>query len=319
MTGRLPQIADLDAGSAGWGFFLCARKDLRTGRNGGVYLDLVLQDVTGEIRAKVFQDVDALKDEFEAGEFVKVQGRGNLFNQRLELVLDRIRRIMPDRDAADGFREEDCIPSAPRPAAEMWEELQRRIAGIEEPHLRELLSRLTAANEERLRVWPAAQHVHHAYRSGLLEHILKISEVAVFLAQAYGARSDLVVAGAILHDIGKLEELSYGVITEYSVEGNLVGHIAIGVGMLRDAARDLPDFPHDLQIELEHLILSHHGAKELGSPVEPMTVEAFILAAADELDARIHQVRRHLADDDSDGRFTAYHPRLKRVLFKTGQ
>lgn len=319
MTGRLPQIADLDAASSGWGFFLCARKDLRTGRSGGVYLDLILQDVTGEIRAKVFQDVEGLKDEFEAGEFVKAQGRGNLFNQRLELILDRIRRIIPDRDAADGFREEDCVPSAPRPAAEMWQELTGRIAAVEDPHLRELLSRLVAANEDRLRIWPAAQHVHHAYRSGLLEHILKIIEVAVALAGAYGARHDLVVAGAILHDIGKLEELSYGVITEYSVEGNLVGHIAIGVGMLRDAVRDLPDFPHDLQVELEHLILSHHGAKELGSPVEPMTVEAFILAAADDLDARIHQVRRHLADDDSDGRFTTYHPRLKRVLFKPGQ
>jgi 3'-5' exoribonuclease len=318
MTGRLPRIADLDAASSGWGFFLCARKDLRTGRNGGVYLDLVLQDVTGEIRAKVFQDVDGLKEEFDAGEFVKVQGRGNLFNQRLELVLERIRRIIPDRDAADGFREEDCIPSAPRPAAEMWQELLGRIASVEHPLLRELLARLVAAHEDRLRIWPAAQHVHHAYRSGLLEHVLKIIEVAVALADAYGARRDLVVAGAILHDIGKLDELSYGVITEYSVEGNLIGHIAIGVGMLREAVRDLPDFPHDLQVELEHLILSHHGSKELGSPVEPMTVEAFILAAADDLDARIHQVRRHLADDDSDGRFTAYHPRLKRVLFKSG-
>jgi 3'-5' exoribonuclease len=109
---RLDQIRGLEAAASGWGFFLCARKELRSGRNGGEYLDLTLQDVTGEIRAKVFQDVDALKQEFDAGEFVKIQARGNVFNQRLELIIDKIRRIMPDRDAIKGFREEDCIPPA---------------------------------------------------------------------------------------------------------------------------------------------------------------------------------------------------------------
>jgi 3'-5' exoribonuclease len=124
------------------------------------------------------------------------------------------------------------------------------------------------------------------------------------------------VAGAILHDIGKLEELSYGVTTEYSLEGNLLGHISIGVGMVRDTAREIPGFPHDLQVQIEHLVLSHHGEKALGSPVDPMTVEAFILAAADDLDAKIHQVRKHIEADDSDGPFTSFHRRLERVLYK---
>src|SRR5262249_33088723 len=141
-------------------------------------------------------------------------------------------------------------------------------------------------------------------------------EIAVGLADAYGARRDLVVAGAILHDIGKLDELSYELATTYTLEGNLLGHITIGVGLVRDTAREIPDFPSELLLEVEHIILSHHGSRENGSPVEPMTVEAFIVAAADELDSRIHQVRRHLADDDTDDRFTSYHPRLKRVLLK---
>jgi len=169
---------------------------------------------------------------------------------------------------------------------------------------------------DRLRIWPAAQTVHHAYRGGLLEHVLKIIDSVVFLADAYGANRDLLVAGAILHDIGKLEELSYGVTTDYSVEGNLLGHITIGAGMVRDMTREIPDFPHDLSVQIEHLILSHHGQKAMGSPVEPMTVEAFILAAVDDLDARIHQVRKHIEADDSDGPFTAYHRRLERVLYK---
>jgi 3'-5' exoribonuclease len=313
---RLPRIAELDHAASGWGFFLCARKDLRSGRSGTEYLDLILQDASGEIRAKVFQDVDTLKLEFDAGEFVKVQGRANLFHGRLEIILDKIRRVMAERDRADGFREDDCILSAPRPVDDMWAELMGRLQNVGHPALRALLLGIAEQHAERLKLWPAARQVHHAYRSGLLEHILKIMEVGDGIAAAYGANRDLVVDGALLHDIGKLQELSYGGSTEYSVEGNLMGHITIGVRMLRDAAAAVPDFPPELELQLAHLILSHHGALELGSPVKPMTVEAFVLAAADDLDAKLHQVRRHLADDDTEGAFTAYHRYLERVLYK---
>ncbi len=312
---RLPNISELSPSSNGWGFFLCARKELRSGK-GGNYLALVLQDISGEIKAKVFQDVDVMKDEFDAGEFVKVQARGNLFNQRLELVLDKIRRVHAERDALDGFREEDYIPCAPRPIDVMWQELQDHIARVESPAVRELLTRATTKYGEQLRIWPAAQSVHHAYRGGLLEHILKIIDIVRFLADAYGVNRDVLIAGAILHDIGKLEELSYGVTTEYSVEGNLLGHITLGAGMVREIAREIPGFPHDLQVRIEHLVLSHHGARALGSPVEPMTMEAFILAATDDLDAKIHQIRKHIETDDSDGPFTSFHRRLDRVFYK---
>lgn len=312
---QLPKIAELVGASNGWGYFLCARKELRSGKSGN-YLALVLQDISGEIKAKVFQDVDQLKDEFDAGEFVKIQARGNLFNQRLELVIDKIRRVHAQRDALEGFREEDCIPCAPRPLDEMWQELEAHVARVSSPPVRELLTRIITKESDRLRIWPAAQAVHHAYRGGLLEHVLKILDSVIFLADAYGANRDVLVAGAILHDIGKLEELSYGVTTEYSVQGNLIGHITIGAGMVRDVAREIPDFPPDLLLQIEHLILSHHGQRAMGSPVEPMTVEAFILSAVDDLDARIHQVRKHIEADDTDGPFTAYHRRLERVLYK---
>lgn len=312
---QLPRITELHGAANGWGYFLCSKKELRSGKSGN-YLALALQDISGEIKAKVFQDVDVLKEEFDAGEFVKVQARGNLFNQRLELVIDKIRRVDPQRDALEGFREEDCIPCAPRPLEEMWRELEAHIAGVSSPAVRALLTRIVSAQADRLRIWPAAQTVHHAYRGGLLEHVLKIIDTVVFLADAYGANRDVLIAGAILHDIGKLEELSYGVTTEYSLEGNMIGHITIGAAMVRDAAREIPDFPHDLLVQIEHLVLSHHGEKALGSPVEPMTVEAFILAATDDLDAKIHQIRKHIDADDSDGSFTSFHRRLERVLFK---
>jgi len=311
---RLPRISAIDANASGTGFYLCARKERRTGR-AGPFLALLLQDVSGELVAKVFQDVEASDQGFDVGDFVAVQGKGNLFNGRLELIVDRIRRVVPD-DAKLGFKEEECIPAAPRPIEEMWQELTDRIAAIESPHVQALLSLMVDRHGDRLRVWPAARQVHHAYRSGLLEHVLKIMEIGAALAGAYQANRDLIVAGALLHDIGKLEELTYTRATEYSVEGNLRGHIVIGAAMVRGAIAELPDFPPDLALEIEHLVLSHHGAKELGSPVVPMTVEALILAAADDLDAKLHQVRRHIADDESEGPFTAYHRNLERVLLK---
>jgi 3'-5' exoribonuclease len=311
---RLPNAKSIDGTAVGTGFFLCARKERRNGRT-GPFLVLLLQDVSGEIDAKVFQDVDAASQQFDAGEFVAVQGKGNVFNGRTELIVDRIRRVIP-ADEALGFREEDCIPCSPRPIDEMWAELQGRIASVEFAPLRALLTSLVERRAEKLRVWPAARQVHHAYRSGLLEHVLEIMKVATFLAESYGLRRDLIIAGALLHDLGKLEELSYDVSIDYSLEGNLIGHIVIGVGMLRDELTRHPDIPREMALELEHMILSHHGSKDLGSPVAPMTPEAFVLAAVDDLDAKMQQIRRHLATDTTPGRFTAYHRYLERVLLK---
>jgi len=312
---RLPFIRELNADSSGLGFFLCCQKELRPGRNGD-FLALVLQDVSGRIAAKVFDDVDRLKGEFEAGEFVKVKGRGNLYNGRLQLIVENIRRVNPEQDRAAGFKEEDCIQSSVRPADEMWAELEALIAGVGDPFIRQLLEVVARQQETKLRLWPAAQVVHHAYRGGFLEHVLKIAQVAVALSEAYGAERDLAVAGALLHDIGKLQELDHDLTTNYSRDGYLVGHIALGAIMVRDAAQQIDNFPPQLLTEIEHVVVSHHGSKEFGSPVEPMTVEAFILAMADDLDAKINQVRQAVEDDTSEAEFTAYHGRLGRVLWK---
>ena len=205
---------------------------------------------------------------------------------------------------------------------EMWEQLQRRITAVASPWLRQLLESVVMGNAERLRTWPAALTVHHAYPGGLLEHILKVAEVGQSVAAAYGADPDLVLAGAVLHDIGKLEELQHDEVTTYTREGNLIGHITLGVMIVRQAAAAIPGFPSELRAHLEHLVVSHHGDRKLGSPVEPMTAEAFILSAVDDLDATLHQVRRHLQQDGDEGavegEFTAYHPRLRRVLFRRG-
>jgi 3'-5' exoribonuclease len=312
---RFPNIRVLSAELEGWGFFLCTQKDVRHGRGGELFISVSLQDRTGLVRARIFNEAARLREEFDSGDFVKVQGRTELFNSRLQLVIENIRRVNPDQDRGQGFREEDCVLSAPRPVEEMWKELDELILHVRDPFVRELLQRITAKHVEKLRIWPAALTVHHAYRSGFLEHILSVARSALTLGAAYGANQDLLTAGALLHDIGKLEELEYDRSTSYTREGNLVGHVTLGVMMARATMAAIPDFPDVLRAQIEHLIVSHHGHKEFGAPVEPMTIEAMILSAADDLDAKINQVKQALAED-AEGEFTAYHSRLGRVLWR---
>jgi len=316
---RLPRIAALTTDDAGWGFFLCTYKEMRAGRSGSEFVILNLQDASGQTTGKILQDVERFKDEFEAGEFVRVEGRGSLYNGQVQLVLSTIRRVNPDQDRLQGFREDECILSAPRPIDEMWSELQDRLRDVRNDHLRVLLNRVVSDHAEQLKTWPAAQTIHHAYRGGFLEHITKMAEVGALLSRAYGANDDLVLTGVVLHDIGKLQELSYdGGTGSYTRDGNLVGHIALGLMLVREAINGISGFPLELRAQVEHLIASHHGTREWGSPVEPKTVEAFILASVDELDAKLNQVRRAIADDPSGDEFTAWQKRLGRVLYKGG-
>jgi 3'-5' exoribonuclease len=314
-SSRLPSIRALSPDLDGWGFFLCVRKEVRQDRGGNLIIIMSLQDRTGITRARLFNDAARFRDEFDSGDFVKVSGRTELFNGRVQVVVEHIRRVNPDQDRGNGFREEDCVFSAARPVEEMWAELQELIQHVRDPFVRELLQRLTTRHAEKLRIWPAAQTVHHAYRSGFLEHILSVARSALTLGAVYGADQDLVTAGALLHDIGKLEELNYDRATSYTRDGNLVGHVTLGTIMVRAAIDGIPDFPDAVRSQIEHLIVSHHGRKEFGAPIEPMTIEAMILSAADDLDAKINQVKQALAED-GDGEFTAYHVRLGRVLWR---
>ncbi len=316
---RLPRLASLSANDSGFGFFLCTYKELRAGRSGSEFLFLSLQDASAQVVAKVMGDVDRYKDQFDAGEFVRVEGRGSVYAGQIQLVLSSIRRVNPDQDRLEGFREEDAILSAPRPIDDMWQELQAHLREVKNPHVRVLLNRIVADHESQLREWPAAQQIHHAYRGGFLEHITKMAEVGKLVSRAYGADEDLVLAGVILHDIGKLQELAYDAGQgRYTRDGNLVGHIALGIVMVREAINGISDFPDELRSQIEHLVASHHGVHEYGSPVEPKTVEAFILASVDELDAKLNQVRRAIAEDPSDDEFTGWNKRLGRVLYKGG-
>jgi 3'-5' exoribonuclease len=316
---RLPRLDALTADAEGWGYFLCTYKDLRAVRSGEILL-FTLQDSSGQIGAKLVDDVERFKDEFEDGEFVRVEARATTFQGQPQLAVTHIRRVNPPQDRMQGFREEECVLSAPRSIDEMWTELRTHLQSVRDPHIRVLLNRIVTDHEAQLREWPAAQTIHHAYRGGLLEHKLKMAETGRFLARAYEANEDIVLAGVLLHDIGKLQELHYEPSgATYSRDGNLVGHIALGVIMVRETINGISAFPDELRSQIEHLIVSHHGTRDHGSPVEPRTIEAFIVAAVDELDTRIHQVRRAIREDGGRDEFTAWHRRLGRVFYKGPQ
>jgi 3'-5' exoribonuclease len=313
---RLPRLDAVTPDTEGWGYFLCTYKELRAVRSGEILL-FALQDRTGQMPAKLVDDVERFKDEFDAGEFVRVEARATTFQGQPQLAVTHIRRVHAPQDRLQGFREEDCVLSAPRSIDEMWAELKTLIQAVRDPHIRVLLNRITADHEAELREWPAAQTIHHAYRGGLLEHKLKMAETGRFLARAYEVNEDVVLAGVLLHDIGKLQELHYEPgATAYTRDGNLVGHIGLGLIMVREAITSISGFPDDVRAQIEHLIVSHHGTRDHGSPVEPRTIEAFILAMVDELDTRIHQVRRAIREDASSEEFTAWHKRLGRVFYK---
>jgi len=312
---RLSFVRALSVDAEGWGFFLCTQKEVRQGRTGELFIWLVLQDKTGSIGGRVLKDAARFREEFDRGDFVKVQGRVDTNNGRLQLLVERIRRVNPDQDKLQGFREDDCVLSTTRPVDEMWGELNELIAHVQDPFVRMLLQRIIDEHAEKLRLWPAALTVHHAYRGGFLEHTLSVARVALSLGAAYGANKDLLTAGALLHDIGKMEELDYDRVTTYTRDGNLVGHVTLGTIVVRSAILAIPGFPDVLRTQIEHMIVSHHGRKEFGAPVEPMTIEGMILAAADDLDTKISQARTALAEE-GDGEFTVYQSRLGRVLWR---
>ena len=297
------------------GFFLCTQKDVRQGRGGDLFIALSLQDRTGLVRGRIFNEAARLREEFDSGDFVKVQGRTDLFNGRMQLLVEKIRRVNPDQDKGQGFREEDCVlccaasgrgdverarsadPARPRP-------IRARAAAAHHVAARREAAHLAGCADGASRLPQRVSRAHPLGRA-----------IGAHPGRRYGANQDLLTAGALLHDIGKLEELEYDRSTSYTREGNLVGHVTLGAMMVRAAMASIPDFPDVLRTQIEHLIVSHHGHKEFGAPVEPMTIEAMILSAADDLDAKINQVRQALAED-GEGEFTAYHSRLGRVLWR---
>ncbi len=273
------------------GYFVAANRQLRTKADSSTYLSMTLLDRTGQLEARMWEVKDA--GEFASGDIIKLRGSVCRYQDKLQIKIDKLRRVDPTLDAAE-YDAGDFVPKTSKDVDLLWATLAGSVASFTDPHLRALLDLFLADPKiaAPLREAPAAKALHHAWIGGLLEHTVSLLELCERVLPQYPeVHRDLLLAGAMLHDIGKLHELRWGTSFSYSVEGQLLGHITIGTGMIDEKIAMLPDFPPRLRTLLLHIVLSHHGRLEFGSPKLPMTAEALLFHYLDDLEAKMQTMR----------------------------
>jgi 3'-5' exoribonuclease len=300
-------------------FFVVASKQLRGRKDGGQYLALTLSDRTGQIESRMWDNfVDSVSG-FEQGDVVKVRAEVCRYNGRLQLNLEKLRRA-----GADEFELADYVPQTRKDVEELWAALVRSVDSFSDTSLQALVRSFLddPAFAAAFRQAPAAKTLHHAWMGGLLEHVVSLVGICELAARHYPEiNRDLLLTGAILHDIGKLEELRWGTSFDYTLQGQLVGHITIGIAMIEKKLAALAGFPPALRMLVEHMVLSHHGKLEFGSPKLPMIPEAVLLHYLDDLDAKMHTMRsefeRHEAQGGQAGEMTDWVRSMDRPLLDT--
>lgn len=295
--------------------FLIQNKDIRQKKTGDPFLSLTIADKSGDIDAKMWDNVSEVAETFGVGDFVYVKGVMSLFNGRPQFTVHSLKRI-DERE----IELSDYFATSARDPEEMFAELTGIVESIENPHLKALLQAFFADQSirERYKRAPAAKQIHHAYFGGLIEHVLSLCALARMAGPHYPIVDlDLLLTGVILHDIGKIDELVYERSLGYSDAGQLIGHISIATRYLHDKLREVPGFPPALAVLVEHMILSHHGKLEFGSPKTPAFPEALLLSYLDDLDSKMECMRAQLERDErSEGTFTAYNYAMERSFLK---
>jgi 3'-5' exoribonuclease len=307
-------VRDLQAGAAVLQFFELRSKDLRKTRGGQDYLDLTVGDATGAISCKMWSDsIRKWGQDFSPGDFVKIEGRVEAYKDRNQLVVEKIRRVDPSEiaDPASLIRASQRDPEA------LLEELKAVAQTLEPTELRDLLEEILVKNAEAIKSFPAAKMIHHAYRGGLIEHVYTVTrKVEAILKVEENINRSIALAGAILHDIGKILELNPPT-QGRTLEGRLIGHVILGVGLVRHAAAQMGLEDRPWLTQLEHIILSHHGETQFGAPVRPLTREALLVHFIDNLDSKLKIMEEALESVDSEG-FTAYNKWLEGRAFAGG-
>ena len=304
----------IKAGQAVNEIFIARDKQLAYKKDGAPYLTLNLMDRSGEIKAVVWDNVQAINKAFSAGDYVRVKGTASEYREALQLVVRHIER--PDSADVDAL---DFLPTTERDMDKMLDRLIQISQTVGNKHLSRLLAVFFEDKDfvHRLKSAPAAKRMHHAYLGGLLEHTLSIARLSQAVCSHYmGLDKDVLLTAAILHDIGKVYEFSYETHIDYSDAGRLLNHIVIGVEMLDKRIATLDNFPEDLSLVLKHMIVSHHGTRDFGSPEPPKTLEAVVLYYLDELDAKITGIRAFMETEDPEAAWTSYHRILDRFFFK---
>jgi 3'-5' exoribonuclease len=296
------------------GLYLAKEKKVGQTKKGDPFLSITLSDRTGDIEARVWDNALELSSLFKEGDILDVQGQTGSYKGQIQLTLSNL-------EVSDGGNPSLFLETSASDATEMMISLRGLIKKISDTHLRALSERFLSDHDfaEQFKSAPAAKNFHHNYIGGLLEHTLSVCKMAVQVAGHYtNIDGDLLLAGAFLHDIGKVKEFKYGTLIDYSDEGRLLGHVILGVGMLDEKLAAMKKFPEETALRLKHLILSHHGEYEFGSPKRPKFLEAFALHMVDDLDAKMNGIARYMEKDMKEGSWTEFNRMFERYLLKGG-
>jgi 3'-5' exoribonuclease len=296
--------------------FVVAAKQIKVKKSGELYLALTLSDRTGHLDAKMWDNVADALHAFEQDDFLKVKGLLNRYNNRFQLTIHKLRRLEESEiDYAD------YLPKTSKDIDQLWRTLCSFVESFANEHLKALLKAFIADEEiaAAYRTAPAAKSMHHAYIGGLLDHVVSLFTVCDLACRNYPQiNRDLLLAGAFLHDIGKIHELTYNRSFSYTTRGQLLGHMIIELEMLNDKIAQVPDFPEQLKTLLEHLIISHHGEYEFGSPKLPMFPEALMLHYLDDLDSKMESMRAHFERQaPGDDAWAGFNASLGRPLLNS--
>ncbi|MBT3236923.1 MAG: HD domain-containing protein [Bdellovibrionales bacterium] len=295
-------------------FFLVKYIAVMAGRDGRSYLNLVLADSSGDLEARRWSHAEESFKRVQKGSYVKVKGKINLYQSRFQLI---VKDLVPI--PADSVKPEDYLRQSQSDPERMFEELLTIADQMGDCYLRDLLQMvlMDAEIKRRLTLWPAGKSIHHAFTGGLLEHILSCARLAMLITPNYQeVNRDYVVAGAVLHDICKIYELSDGPVVEYTDEGRLVGHLVNGVQLLDRFISKMPHFPSQSKMHLEHILVSHHGSLEHGSTKPPQTREAQLVHFIDLIDSQMNSFQTAIENDRGNSDWTGYIKHLDRMLYK---
>ena len=274
------------------GFYLCIEKRIRRKRDGSPYVDLLLQDKSGIIRARIWDNVNKLVGKFDAGDPIALKGMTYSYGDNLFIKIKNINRASVDKYKKYGFEPSDLIPTSKLNAKQLWIQLQKEIKTISKPHFKKLVTKILSDHKQKFQIYPASISFHYNYQHGLLEQTVSLMKIAKLLARNYAVNSDLLLTGACLHQIGKLYSINVGFSSGKNDSKQLVGNAILSRDIVNKYVNQIKKFPENDKIQLEHLILSYQGRREWQSPVEPQTIEAVLLHTINYMDSQVNFMSR---------------------------
>jgi len=274
------------------GFYLCIQKRIRRKRDGSPYIDLLLQDKSGIIRARIWDNVDKLIKKFDNGDPIALKGITYSYGDNLFIKIKNINRASIDKYKKYGFEPSDLIPTSKLNVKQLWIQLQKEIKTISKPHFKKLVTKILTDHKQKFQIYPASISFHYNYQHGLLEQTVSLIKIAKLLARNYAVNSDLLLTGACLHQIGKLYSINVGFSDKKNDSKQLVGNAILSRDIVNKYINQIKKFPEDDKVQLEHLILSYQGRREWQSPIEPQTIEAILLHTINYIDSQVNFMSR---------------------------